>query len=143
VSAIGEAHDNVVGICAISTLFEFVFAREVVEYGTRNGFCYNSENPGKFDIKHVHQGGDIAFYKLCSGMMPTIWEYVWMLGGMLVTILKGSASTKNLGWLRCQALLLRNNLLWVKILSQFMSKSSFKNYFLAEHPITKLAARVQ
>ena len=37
-----EAHDNYMGICSLSVLFEFAFAREIVELGTKTGFSYNN-----------------------------------------------------------------------------------------------------
>jgi hypothetical protein len=155
-----ESHDNSAGICAISAIFDFNFARQHVEYGTRTGFCYNNQSPGTFELRAVRQGGDIAFYKICAGMVPTLWETLWLCVGILIAGFKGWASTQNLAWLKLRAIdialerkaqvslfgptraalfitnLVYNVCIWRRLGGM---RYSFRRYFRAEHPINLLA----
>ena len=152
-----DSHDNSVGVCALSVIFNFAFARQLVEYGTQTGFCYNNLHPGDFEARAARQGGDIAFYKICAGYTPTIWETVWLCVGILIAAFSGWSSTVNLAWLRLRsmdisietkpataitktALFITNLVYNVCIWKRFGGiKGSFKQYFKAEHPINLLA----
>lgn len=148
-----EAHDNYVGICALSVLFNFSFAREIVEYGTKTGFSYNNLDTSNQQIRTTRQGGEIAFYKLCCSYVPTVWELVWLVGGIAVAGFKGDHSTTILSWLRLEAIKRKDGPRpqWVVALIGAASllfsigvkkkwgniKEAFKKYFVADHPINR------
>jgi hypothetical protein len=160
-----EAHDNYVGVCALSVLFELKDAREVVEYGTRTGFAYDNLNPNNPDSRSIRQGGEIAFYKICAGYVPTIWEFAWMCIGLLVTAFQTKStkvnlpSNTNLAWLRLETLkFVKINLSLPFKVSLFITESifnimlrkryggiqgSFARYFREEHPIRLLAKELE
>ena len=116
------------------------------------------------ELRTIRQGGEIAFYKICAGFTPTIWELAWLVIGIILGGFKGSASVVNLCWLRCETLLLAVkqkrvvNLYVPMVLSVLVAfltfsialKTRFKNilgsfaaYYRAEHPIILLRAEVK
>jgi hypothetical protein len=96
-----EAHDNRTGIAVAALLLDQLqTVRDLQDYGDRMGYQYANTDTSKFSWKQLTQGGDIALYKICCGRMPYITEWVWMLGGMAVSVFKGWSSTWNLFYLR-------------------------------------------
>ena len=149
-----EAHDNYVGICALSVIFGLVFANDIVRYGEKNGYNYNNVEPGKYELKCQRQGGDIAFYKLCAGYKAEPWYVVWMVGGLIVSSLRSSPSEMNLGWLRFQTLglldidssftkaVIKTGELIVDVIHWIKGKDqlwAFANYYRPDHPVNVLA----
>lgn len=147
-----EAHDNYVGICALSVIYGFNFREDIVRYGEKNGWNFNNVEPGKFEMKCQRQGGDIAFYKLAAGYNVEPWYVVWMIGGLIIAAIKNYPSTMNLGWLRFRTLdlvkmssfnravvtfghMIFNSIQMLRGKTQL---DSFKNYFRPDHPIIKL-----
>jgi hypothetical protein len=62
-----EAADDYDGVCATSFHFNTHQAKAVLEYGRRNWWFYNNENPGKKEFWSLHARfpGRVAFYKAC------------------------------------------------------------------------------
>ena len=145
-----EAHDNYVGICALSVLLGLPFAEDIVRYGEKTGYNFNNLNPGEYRLDCQRQGGDIGFYKLCAGYKCEPWYVVWMVGGLIVSALKSYPSSMNLGWLRFETLklldikepftkwtikigqVIYHLINYVKGKNQFWA---FANYFRKDHPI--------
>jgi hypothetical protein len=154
-----EAHDDYVGICAISVLFDFIDARSITDFGTRMGFSYDNITPDKPDPRSTRQGGEIAYYKLCAGYIPTLWEYIWLILGLVLASFKGTPSVINLAWLRIKTLLIvsdrfSTNLFGIIPVSMYFTslifnfnlrrrygnlQGSFAQYFEELHPIRRLA----
>jgi hypothetical protein len=155
-----DSHDNTVGICAISALFDFKDARDIVEVGTENGFNYDHLSPDSPMPRTQHQGGDVAFYKICAKFSPTLWELIWMCGGIIIAGIWGTPSTVNLTWLRLQAAFLSlkkrgdAHLYGITGVSLFFAslvynigvrkrfggiQGSFAKYYRESHPIRRLA----
>jgi hypothetical protein len=152
-----ESHDNSIGVCAISAIFDFAFARQHLEYGLKTGFCYNNLEPGKFEARATRQGGDIAFIKLTAGYVPSIWETLWLAIGVTIAAFKGTPSTVNLAWLRLEALKIEKaplGLLGPQRLILFLTdciynvsikkrfggiQGSFARYYKESHPIRRMA----
>jgi hypothetical protein len=126
-----EAHDNLIGACGVSVICEFDYARLIADRGNKYGFSYNSVNPEKQELRTTLQGGDICFIKMSAGYIPTIWEYIWMLVGMLLGGYKGSPSTVNICWYRTEILDL-----------VFERKFSKLHWTFAPYQITKLIFRL-
>lgn len=99
---IRQSHDNIVGISAGSVLFGTEHAKEIAFYGAINGWCFNVQDPEKWDIRTCIQGGDVAVLKILAGWVPTIWEMVWFFVGRLVV--PKDAGKVNLSNLRFMAL---------------------------------------
>jgi len=99
-----EAHDNRAAIAAGSVLFDQTFARDLCDYGTRMGWQYANADKTMYSWKQLTQGGDIAFYKVCAGRLPYPTEWLWLLGGMAISIFKGWSSTQNLFYMRSIAI---------------------------------------
>lgn len=158
-----EAHDNYVGVCAISVIFSFVFARNIAEYGLSHGYNFNNTAPDTFEMRSLHQGGDVAFYSLSAGYIPAMWDHLWLCIGLLIAGFKGTPSVVNLAWLRIQAIALsieKKGFLpashWATVSFFFVSlvyniairvrfggiQGSFLRYFRPEHPINLLAKGV-
>jgi hypothetical protein len=151
-----EAHDNYAAIATCSVMWpDLPFAREICGYGSRNGYNFNNVEPGKWELKQQRQGGEIGFYKACAAYAPTIWEWLWLLGGILTNAFsKPDASTTQLTWMRLYALqkvhfktswqaLFFYPVLWIW---QFRFKQRYKTlgglfaqYFKEEHPIRAMA----
>jgi hypothetical protein len=83
-----EAHDNYIGICALSYFFNLRYAFDVLVYGMRNGYCYNNVEPSKYDVKAQRQGSEIAFYHLCAKHIPDIANSIWLALGIIVGCFK-------------------------------------------------------
>lgn len=158
-----EAHDNYVGICFLSVIFDLYFARQVVEYGTKTGFMYDNKNPEKPDPRTMRQGGDIALYKIAAGYFPTVWETIWLFFGIISASFKGSPSTMNLTWLRIQTIsyafekhknvtFLSGSFVLLFIASLIFNlmirkryggiQGSFAKYYSDDHPIRRLAKEI-
>jgi hypothetical protein len=67
-----EAHDNYVAIAGLSAVWKLVFAREILEYGAKHRYNYNNREPGVWKIEQQRQPGEVAFYKLCAGLTPSL-----------------------------------------------------------------------
>ena len=149
-----EAHDNYVGICALSVLLDLPFAEDIVRYGEKTGYNFNNLNPGEYRLDCQRQGGDIGFYKLCAGYKCEPWYAVWMVGGLIVSALKSDPSTMNLGWLRFETLnlvkiddlfssrVIKAGQLICWLIQKIKGKNqlwAFENYFRVDHPVITLA----
>lgn len=151
-----EAHDNYIGICFISILFDFAFARQICVYGLEHGYSYNNQTE-KQEVRTTRQGGDVAVYSIAAGFRPTAWDYVWALTGILIAAFKGTPSVVNLAWLRLKIMQLSfekklglNNWMFlfyfpIRIIFDLVIykrfggiKGSFAQYYKPEHPINLL-----
>lgn len=102
-----EAHDNYKGAISIAVLIDDnEFIETIIQAGLRRGFIMenNEDLPDDqvdphlqerrktwwykflgFDINVWKWGGDIAYYKMARGYMPTLWNYIWGIGQLVVT----------------------------------------------------------
>lgn len=158
-----EAHDDYIGICALSVIFNLATAREIVEFGTAHGFAYDNLSPELPSPKTIRQGGDIAFYKICAGFTPTIWEFVWMCAGIILAGVRGTPSVVNLAWLRLKAISyavfraqtslfgwLSTSIFFTSLIYNISVRKrfggiqgSFAKYFIEAHPIRRLAKELE
>ncbi len=106
-----EAHDNPAAIAAGSVLFaappfRHHFARDICEYGERNGWVFNNRSPGKFNMAQLRQGGEVAFLKICAGYKPHIFEWAWFCLGTFIGLfyITRDASGTQLKWMRMEAI---------------------------------------
>lgn len=101
-----EAHDNYKALVMGSVIFSYPkIITNIVDYGLHNGFLYDNVKDATivdphlverrqswwykwlgFDITRWRQGCDIAFYKICAGMMPTPPQYLWLLLSMVFSM---------------------------------------------------------
>lgn len=154
-----EAHDNYAAICGMGALFGLDYAKEVLSYGQRTGYNYNNVDPDKYMGQQQRQGGEIAFYKICAGYKPAVWEYVWLIGGLAINAFKNDAGETQLAWLRlyvmsrleikgmlynyafflvCELWKFRKNIVFKSL------SGVFKKYFMAPtHPIHKMALMIR
>lgn len=154
-----EAHDNYAAICGMGALYGLDYAKEVLSYGQVHGYNYNNVDPDKFEGKQQRQGGEIAFYKICADYNPPVWEFTWLMAGLLVNAFKNDAGETQLAWLRlyimsrldikgytynvvfsivCEIWKARKN-------AVFKSLSNvFKKYFMwPTHPIHRMALMIK
>ncbi len=159
-----EAHDDYVGIAAVSSLFGFPFASQILQYGTKTGFCFNNLSPGTYAVEAQLQGGDIAFIAMCAGWVPELWNYAWFCGAILLNAFQSSKSPNNpasstlLGWIKVVAItdaLSRDKTFpkWVAWSWPFVAlifhlglkrkyggiKGAFAQYFSPMHPCVRLS----
>lgn len=99
-----EAHDNYLGIAACSYLFDTKHSKDILDYGGRNGYLYNNTNPGVFLPAQLRQGGEVALYKISAGHIPAIWEFIWLMVGLLTNVFSKDVSTTQLCWLRTEVI---------------------------------------
>lgn len=106
-----ESHDNYAAIVSLSVLFETGHAAEIAQEGMRNGFIFNTVNPGEFRVRSWRQGSEVSFYKICGStedepMIPTMWEFGWMIGAIITNAFQGKnrGSEHQNAWLRIRAL---------------------------------------
>lgn len=151
-----EAQDNYAAIAGLGTWIGYNYASDILAWGERHGYNYNNVNPEVWDIKQQRQGGEIAYYKAMAGYVPTIWEWIWLMGGLLAgAFSKNGASDSMLSWMRMYFL---NQVdlpttwqklsmeiitpLWkqIKILRLGTLESIFRQYFRKDSPIVKLAS---
>jgi len=106
-----EALDNYAAICSGSVLIDSDFKLDIVFYGLENGFNFNNVSLNKYNIKRWKQGSDVAFYKMCVNYAPTIWEYIWLVGGIIFNsfqhknIKQGKMTSEALlTWIRLKAI---------------------------------------
>jgi hypothetical protein len=78
---IRQSHDNILAIAVGSVIHNTKHALWICEYGERHGWCFSFN--GRWEIESCLQGGDIAVIKCLAGKVPTIWEMIWFIGGML------------------------------------------------------------
>jgi hypothetical protein len=84
-----EALDDYRAIAAGSALFGLHYARDICEYGEKEGWIFQNIDPEKYDIKFWRQGFEVCFYKFCDGRIPAIWEFAWFCLGILFNAFQG------------------------------------------------------
>lgn len=149
-----EAHDNYIGICFFGVVFNLELALEICEVGEKVGWRLDKNQKDKPRIEFLRQGGDIAFYQLCTlgKRKPLPWDCIWLVIGSLIALFKKYPSSINLAWLRYRTLALANE----KVPFDFLSRAiigmgdflfsagvlmlggmsySFQRYFKPDHPI--------
>ncbi len=99
-----EAHDNYAAITGMSMLFGLGYAPQVVTYGEKHGGNYNNVDPNKWEAKQQRQGGEMAFYKVMAYYVPPMWEWIWLMGGLLINAFNRNAGETQLAWLRIYCL---------------------------------------
>lgn len=158
-----EAHDNYLGIAACSYLFNTQHSQDIVSYGSRVGYLYNNASPSVFLLSQIRQGGEVALYKISAGHIPAIWEFIWLIGGLLLNVFSKDVSTTQLCWLRTEVIKKAFNryVFWpwmssVFLITYFVWLISFRlrfdslsglfsKYYIVEpprHPIRSLAKYV-
>jgi len=154
-----DAQDNYLGICILSVLFNFPFAKEILDYGSKHGFNY--DHTGKGGATTMRQGGEICFYRVCCGYAPPVWEWVWFLSGVLVnafTKQSNMPSDAQLAWARLELVnrmritgLFGLSFTFVRWIWRLRAKKRFGSiyqifhrfYLDSEHPIRALAIKVE
>jgi hypothetical protein len=101
-----EALDNYVAICAGSVLFDFSFQRDICDYGDRNGYIFNNVSDSETYLHQWRQGAEIAYYQLCAGRMPQLWNLIWFYLSFVVSAFysEEKSSEHLLTWLRLKSL---------------------------------------
>lgn len=79
-----EAWDDYVGIAAVGAMLYRFFSTEIVQYGSRNAWCFNNENPGHFKpwAWHGRFLGLIGVYLMAAGQQPSFLQKL-LIGSML------------------------------------------------------------
>ncbi len=101
-----NAHDNYIPPAAFDTLI----ARAICYYGTTTDFTFNNLVPGADNIRLKHQGGTVAFCHLCARFIPSILNFIWLLGGLVVNAFQprdskhNNPSTSLLAWDKIDAI---------------------------------------
>jgi hypothetical protein len=99
-----EAHDNYIAIAVLSKLYDTRHLRSIVLYGVEHGWNYNNIEPHVWKKECQRQGGEVAFYMLMAGYVPSILDTIWMLGGFIVNLVQWKYSLVMLTWLRIEGL---------------------------------------
>lgn len=161
-----EGLDNYVAVCSLS----YWAAEDIVWYGTKNGFIFDNVKQDVSNITRWRQGSDVCFYKMMAGYVPTPYEYLWFIGGIIQNSFQDPmfrTSETLLNWLRFQGI--KTNWmrvdgvnLWynlgIKVAQAFWKwqvkrktpekqgiKAVFKHYFSDPdgHPIALLADKLE
>lgn len=148
-----DSHDNSVGIYTLSILFNLNYIYDILNYGKKHWYNYNNRFPGKFEWRCQRQGGDIAFYRICTGDQPGLYFTIWMIVGLWLSAFQKKPSTICLGWLRFETLkiaLKTQKYSYItkflvgfgeKIFNNILKKReisivwAFTHYYRADHPI--------
>jgi len=159
-----EAQDNPAAICCLSVIYDQPWARDRHFYGTLTGGNYNDLNPGQWVLQGQMQGGEMAYYALCSGITPNPFEFLWFLGGLLINAFTPKSYPVNLSsntllaWMRINAVEMKTiqnsyysiaftvvKFLWAwRVRAKYGSVyGAIKEYFRSSHPIVRLGAEVQ
>jgi len=152
-----EAHDNYVGIVALSTLYGFSFTHEILSYGGRKGWNYNNVEPEVYRLESQRQPGEVALYWLCASTSPGFIELASLLFGIVINMFKRNPGEHMLTWLRLFALnhveihqwwarvpIVLVSQIW-KIVMYFNYDNLFTitgGYFVEDHPIRRMAKRL-
>lgn len=101
-----DALDNYVAIAAGSALFGLPFAADLVDYGVRHGWTYDNTRPGVFSLRRWRQASDVAHYKISAFYPPAIWEWIWLVGGIIHNSFQkeGTTSEHLMTWLRLKSI---------------------------------------
>lgn len=150
-----EAHDNYVGIMALSVLVDGPWAGRVCEFGENNGWSFPNVTPQDWVFKQLRQPGEIAFYAICADKVPYLIEFAHLCIGLLISAAFSKASAYNLSFVRCHTLAkkLSDQPNWVRgglglslllwsLISYLRKRSTtwgFTAYFDETHPIRRLA----
>ncbi len=156
-----EAFDNDVGLVTCGVLFDFPIANAIREYGATTGYIYNNVAPGEINLNLWRQGAEIAFYDMAAGFMPRITDYLWLVGGLFVTLFydRNKSSEHLLTYMRlgaldrvdqrgmshCPTIFYAGVGLMGKLWNWRVSKlggipALFSTYFHPSHPNARLAA---
>lgn len=101
-----EAQDNMAAIAGSQVTHDTKEASYIVSFGEYHGFNYNNLHPEIFELSQQRQGGEIAYYKICAGYMPELWNWFWFLGGIIANAFQRVDSSQNnpsttlLAWMR-------------------------------------------
>jgi hypothetical protein len=132
----GDAHDNMLSYVRLSKMYGLDYHKQVADFGDKHWYCFNNENPDKYDIRYQRQGGDIAFYNLMAIFRlpnlftPFWWLFMplwvlWMVGGMLVA---KKPDSRMMRWLRLRSFGLPVDL----------KLTDVQAYFKPGHPVRRL-----
>jgi hypothetical protein len=71
-----QEHDDYLGLAAASYFYDQSIAKDILAHGQKFKWCYNSQNPEKFDPSLIHDRfpGQIAFYRMSAGEAVSVWE---------------------------------------------------------------------
>jgi hypothetical protein len=151
-----EAHDNMVAVVVGAVMCkEFHIIERICDHMEKTGGVSDHRTGSKWVLEHMRQGSEIAFYQICCGRIPSILDMAWLCGGIIVNILKGNPSSKNLGWARIYGMKkagyghlpfqygvsLDMAILTWELILKFKYKSImyfFERYFKQFHPIIKM-----
>ena len=103
-----DSHDNYIAIACGSILFEEPeFTREMIDYGVRNGFTYDGENPGTVNFRRWRFGSSVGLYKYAADFFPDAVELIWLLGSFIWSAFmekRNQASEGLMSWTMLEAL---------------------------------------
>lgn len=102
-----ESFDDYVGITALSVLLGNSWGLDICTYGDSHGYTFDNVHPKKFSLWAWRQGADIAFYQLCAGRTPTLWDFSWLSLSIMFCafrVLPQYSSDWITEYLRCKAL---------------------------------------
>lgn len=152
-----ERHDNYVAIAGLSGLMGLPYGREILSYGSLNGWNYNNVYPETWDLEAQRQGGEIAYYWLCIGATPGFLEYLWLIVGTTSNLFTRDHGKSMLTWHRLYILFhVKPPIWWVswplivvseawKIVKEYQFgtlQDMFGGYFRHDHPTYKMAGHV-
>ena len=84
-----EQHDNDIGmLAALTVLGSWVVQGDIYKYGEAHGYIYNNLNKPELNYVCQRLPHHIAFIKYCAGKNPPIWQKLWLVGTIVLTIIK-------------------------------------------------------
>ena len=139
-----QEHDDYLGISAAAYFYAPQIAKDIVKHGEDHAWCYNSQNPDKFEVTLLHDRfpGQVDFYKMCAHENISIWSQLILVIRALLLSFASQDDSHIQAYLILTVGKYANPFLfypawWISPLRKSPGKS-FEKYLGTGHPLSRI-----